>query len=58
MNPSSCTENGHDWESVGFIDTERVDGKVYGIVLSECLNCGQEITWIGGEMEIDQVLKP
>jgi hypothetical protein len=47
----ACIENGHDWESVGTIDTERVDGKLYGIVLSECLNCGQEITWMSDDWE-------
>ena len=47
-----CIENGHDWESVCTIDTELIDGKLYGIVLSECLNCGQEITWMGEEMRM------
>jgi hypothetical protein len=47
-----CKENGHDWESVCTIDTELVDGKLYGIVLSECLNCGEERTWMSDEDEI------
>lgn len=49
MSNFSCREDGHDWESVGLIETELVDGKLYGIVLSECLNCGQEITWMSDE---------
>ena len=51
----SCKEIGHDWESVGFINTERVDGKLYGIVLSECLNCGEEMTWMSDEFSFSEV---
>jgi hypothetical protein len=57
MNPS-CKENGHDWESVGTIDLERVDGKLHGIVLSECLNCEEEITWMGDQIREDKLLCP
>jgi hypothetical protein len=57
MNPSSCKDNGHDWESVCTIDTELVDGKLYGIVLSECVKCGQEITWMGEKIREKEELE-
>lgn len=46
-----CQKNGHEWESVCTIDTELIDGELYGIVLSECLNCGQQITWMSDELK-------
>ena len=50
-----CLENGHDWETVGTIDTVPYDGKVYTLVLSECLNCGEERTWRGHEIKEDDL---
>ena len=48
-----CVENGHDWESVCVVDSERVDGKKYLVVLTECLNCGKEETRLGDQVPED-----
>jgi hypothetical protein len=48
-----CVDNGHDWESVCVVDSERVSGKKYLIVLTECLNCGKEETRTGDQVPED-----
>lgn len=53
VNTNICEENGHDWETVGIVDTELVDGIKYEIVLIECLECGEEETRLGDEIEIE-----
>jgi hypothetical protein len=52
-NVSICEENGHDFETVRIIDTEIVDGTKYEVVLIECLECGEEETGLGDEIEIE-----
>jgi hypothetical protein len=48
-----CVDNGHDWESVCVVDSERVDGKKYLVVLTECLSCGKEETRLGDQVPED-----
>jgi hypothetical protein len=52
---NTCEENGHDWETVGVIDTELVDGTKYEVLLVECLECGEEKTALGDEIEEEEI---
>jgi len=44
----------HDWETIGVIDTELVDGTKYEVLLIECLECGEEQTRLGEEIEVEE----
>ena len=51
QNVVDICEYGHDWETVGIVDSELVDGTRYEVLLIECLECGEEQTRLGDEVE-------